>query len=82
MIVSVARRRHYAKCLLSDTMSPPFPGHKQPPTFWNHTAHAIFASMAGHVVIRITERLGGGEPLRTAYAVVNPISTERSLYLS
>jgi hypothetical protein len=25
--------------------------------------------MAGHVVIRITERLGGGEPLRTAYAV-------------
>jgi hypothetical protein len=26
--------------------------------------------MAGYVVIRITERLGGGEPLRTAYAVV------------
>ena len=35
-------------------------------------AHAIFASMAGHVVIRITERLGGGEPLRTAYAVAEP----------
>ena len=33
---------------------------------------AIFASMAGHVVIRITERLGGGEPLRTAYAVAEP----------
>jgi hypothetical protein len=28
--------------------------------------------MAGHVVIRITERLGGGEPLRTAYAVAEP----------
>jgi hypothetical protein len=27
---------------------------------------------AGHVVIRITERLGGGEPLRTAYAVAEP----------
>ena len=35
-------------------------------------ACAIFASMAGHVVIRITERLGGGEPLRTAYAVAEP----------
>jgi hypothetical protein len=30
------------------------------------------ASMAGHVVIRIAERLGGGEPLRTAYAVAEP----------
>ena len=30
------------------------------------------ASMAGYVVIRITERLGGGEPLRTAYAVAEP----------
>jgi hypothetical protein len=29
------------------------------------------ASMA-YVVIRITERLGGGEPLRTAYAVAEP----------
>ena len=28
--------------------------------------------MAGHVVIRIAERLGGGEPLRTAYAVAEP----------
>ena len=28
--------------------------------------------MAGHVVIRITERLGGGDPLRTAYAVAEP----------
>src|SRR5215813_10241481 len=28
--------------------------------------------MAGYVVIRITERLGGGEPLRTAYAVAEP----------
>ena len=28
------------------------------------------AIMAGYVVIRITERLGGGDPLRTAYAVV------------
>ena len=28
--------------------------------------------MAGHVIIRITERLGGGEPLRTAYAVAEP----------
>ena len=28
------------------------------------------AVMVGYVVIRITERLGGGEPLRTAYAVV------------
>ena len=27
--------------------------------------------MAGHVVIRITERLGGGEPLRP-YAVAEP----------
>jgi hypothetical protein len=35
-------------------------------------ARAIFASMAGHVVIRITERLGSGEPLRTAYAVAEP----------
>ena len=35
-------------------------------------ARAIIASMAGHVVIRITERLGGGEPLRTAYAVAEP----------
>ena len=32
-------------------------------------AHVIFASMAGYVVIQITEHLGGGEPLRTAYAV-------------
>jgi hypothetical protein len=38
-------------------------------------------AMAGHVVIRITERLEGGEPLRTAY-LLNPISTERLLYLS
>jgi hypothetical protein len=30
------------------------------------------AHMAGHVVIRITEGLGGGEPLRTAYAVAEP----------
>ena len=35
-------------------------------------ARAILATMAGHVVIRITERLGGGEPLRTAYAVAEP----------
>lgn len=28
--------------------------------------------MAGHVVIRITEHLAGGEPLRTAYAVAEP----------
>jgi hypothetical protein len=28
--------------------------------------------MAGHIVIRITEPLGGGEPLRTAYAVAEP----------
>jgi hypothetical protein len=28
--------------------------------------------MAGHIVIRITERLEGGEPLRTAYAVAEP----------
>jgi hypothetical protein len=35
-------------------------------------ARAILARMAGHVVIRITERLGGGEPLRTAYAVAEP----------
>jgi hypothetical protein len=28
--------------------------------------------VAGHVVVRITERLGGGEPLRTAYAVAEP----------
>ena len=32
-------------------------------------ARAILATMAGHVVIQITERPGGGEPLRTAYAV-------------
>src|SRR6185369_15079114 len=32
-------------------------------------ARAILKTMAGHVVIRITERVGGGEPLRTAYAV-------------
>jgi hypothetical protein len=31
--------------------------------------HGIIAAMAGYVVIRITERLQGGEPLRTAYAV-------------
>ena len=30
------------------------------------------ASMAGYVVIRIAERLGGGEPLRIAYAVAEP----------
>jgi hypothetical protein len=36
------------------------------------SARAILANMAGHVVIRITERLGGGEPLRTAYAVAEP----------
>jgi hypothetical protein len=35
-------------------------------------ARAILARMAGHVVIRITERLGGGEPIRTAYAVAEP----------
>ena len=33
---------------------------------------AILARMAGHIVIRITERLEGGEPLRTAYAVAEP----------
>ncbi len=32
-------------------------------------ACAIIASMAGHVIIRITECFWGGEPLRTAYAV-------------
>ena len=31
--------------------------------------HGIITGMAGYVVIRITERLQGGEPLRTAYAV-------------
>jgi hypothetical protein len=35
-------------------------------------ARAILARVAGHVVIRITERLGGGEPVRTAYAVAEP----------
>ena len=35
-------------------------------------ACAIICEMAGHVVIQITERLGGGEPLRTAYAVAEP----------
>jgi hypothetical protein len=40
---------------------------------WNPVRpRAIVASMAGYVVIRITERLGGGEPLRTAYAVAEP----------
>ena len=43
-----------------------------PPSFGIRPARAIFVSMAGHVVIRITERLGGGEPLRTAYAVAEP----------
>ena len=73
MIGSVARRRHYATCLLSDTMTPLFPGHKATPTFWNqtHPCH-ICEHGSGHVVIRITERLGGGEPLRTAYAVAEP----------
>ena len=36
------------------------------------SAPCHIASMAGYVVIRITERLGGGEPLRTAYAVAEP----------
>ena len=72
MIGSVARRRHYATCLLSDTMTPLFPVTKHPPSFGIRPARAIFVSMAGHVVIRITERLGGGEPLRTAYAVAEP----------
>jgi len=40
---------------------------------WNPVLRrAIVASMAGYVVIRITERPGGGEPLRTAYAVAEP----------
>src|SRR5262245_4615463 len=38
------------------------PGHPEPGV----------AGRAGYVVIRITERLGGGEPLRTAYAVAEP----------
>ncbi len=33
---------------------------------------AILASMAGHVIIRITGPHGGGEPVRTAYAVAEP----------
>ena len=53
-------------------MSPPFPVTSNPPRFGITPAHAIFASMAGHVVIQITERLGGGEPLRIAYAVAEP----------
>ena len=44
-----------------------------PPRFGITPTRAIFASMAaGHVVIRVTDRLGGGEPLRTAYAVAEP----------
>ena len=35
-------------------------------------ASCDIASMAGYVVIRITERLGGGESFRTAYAVAEP----------
>jgi hypothetical protein len=35
-------------------------------------ACAIICEMAGHVLIQITERPGGGEPLRTAYAVAEP----------
>jgi hypothetical protein len=35
-------------------------------------ACAIICEMAGHVLIQITERSGGGEPLRTAYAVAEP----------
>jgi hypothetical protein len=31
--------------------------------------------MAGHIIIRITERLGGGEPLHTAYAIAEPNET-------
>jgi hypothetical protein len=47
---------------------------------WNPVRpRAIVASMAGYVVIRITERLGGGEP---RMLLLNPISTERSLYSS
>lgn len=32
-------------------------------------SRVIFANMAGYVVIQITDCVGGGEPLRTAYAV-------------
>ena len=40
---------------------------------WNPVPpRGIVARMAGYAVIRITERLGGGEPLRTAYAVAEP----------
>jgi hypothetical protein len=28
--------------------------------------------MAGYIVVQITERLGGGTPLRTSYAVAEP----------
>jgi hypothetical protein len=72
MIGSVARRRHYSTCLLSDAMTPFSRSQSNPHVFGIRPARAIFASMAGHVVIRITERLGGGEPLRTAYAVDVP----------
>jgi len=37
--------------------------------------------MAGYAVIRITERLGGGEPLRTAYAVAEEPNQHRAIAL-
>jgi hypothetical protein len=40
-------------------------------------ARAIFASMAGHVVIRITERLGAVNHFAPRMPLLNPISTER-----
>ena len=68
MIGSVARRRHYYMLAVGHYETPP--AHKATPRFGITPTRAIFASMAaGHVVIRVTDRLGGGEPLRTAYAV-------------
>jgi hypothetical protein len=40
--------------------------------FGTQSCRAILETMAGHVIIRITKRPEGGEPLRTAYAVANP----------
>ena len=49
---------------------------------WNPVPpRGIVARMAGYAVIRITERLGGGEPLRTAYAVAEEPNQHRAIAL-
>ena len=63
MLTAIATCR-YLFCDGGRPIDPLRPVESHPPV--------AYSSMAGHVVIRITERLGGGEPLRTAYAVAEP----------